>query len=191
MIPRLRNLALVIIAASSLGACTTIELISKYDEPTDSGATALQREISEFTQRIGNAQTDEERSFASNQPFYQQAAVDIDALQVRAQAIYKNRITIEQLQLVEDNLAYLALLHKGCVTAPLTDAQKRAVADKGIDASVDCRVAYGATVEVKNRGSSRLNPLLVPIIKSQLDQQLGAVIALELAKKRGDKEGTK
>ena len=61
MISRLRSLALAFVAASSLGACTTIELISKYDERTDSGATALQRDISEFTQRIANAQTNGDR----------------------------------------------------------------------------------------------------------------------------------
>lgn len=166
--------------------CTSIQLVSKYDETTDKEASAIQKKLSEFFVRQQAASTDAERSFARSQPFYQDVSASLNALQVRAGGIYKNSLTTDQLQLAEDNLAYLALLHKACITGNLSDIQRSAVRAQGVDASLDCRVRYGASADLSNRGNQVLNAALLPPVSNIFDQTFGAVIALELAKKRGE-----
>ncbi|WP_310496413.1 hypothetical protein [Sandarakinorhabdus sp.] len=175
----------VLAAGLVLSACSNIQLVSRYDETTDAGAAKLQRDLSSFFVGIDAAPMGDEATFAANQGFYKRAAIDVSALQARAAGLYKNAITIEQLVLVRDNLAWLALLHKGCVTAPLNAEQKEAVRQNGIDTSLDCRTDHGATADASGRGDRRLNPALLGVVHSLLDQQLGSVMALEMAKKRG------
>ena len=166
--------------------CTTIQLVSKYDETTDKEASVIQKKLSEFFVKQQAASNDAERFFAKSQPFYQDVSASLNALQVRAGGIYKNSLTTDQLKLAEDNLAYLALLHKACITGSLSDIQRKAVRAQGVDASLDCRVQYGASADLPGRGSQALNPALIPPVSNIFDQTFGAVIALELAKKRGE-----
>jgi len=53
-------------------------------------------------------------------------------------------------------------------------------------ASLDCKKSHGATDDISNRGDKSLNPVFTNTIKLMFDQKFGAVIALELAKKRGE-----
>jgi hypothetical protein len=178
--------ALILSLASLLlaPACMTIRLVSDHDERTEIGATELQRQLSTFFVGLQSA-TPEQRRFDFNQPFYRRTVVDLNALQVRASGLSRNSLTQEQLQLVEDNLAYLALLHKGCITA-MTPEIRTAIRENGVDTSADCRTDFGASADVPDRGASMLNPVLVGNLQTQFDQALGAVIALELAKRRGE-----
>jgi hypothetical protein len=180
---------LIVCLGVIVGGCTKIQLISKYDDQTDAAATKLQREFSDFFVKIASAANPSERSYRNNIAFYRTAAVDFAALQVRASAIYKNRITRNQIDLTQTNFAYLLLLHKGCVSGPLTQEQRETVERMGPDLSMDCQTAYGATSDVPDRGDVQLRPILAAVPQRLLDQQFGAILALELAKKRGeDKE---
>lgn len=169
-----------------LSACMSVQLVADYDETIDASATELQHKLSEFFVALQSAEPDGRR-FRANQEFYKSAAADIDALQVRAAAVRKNEITGEQLQLVEDNLAWLALLHKGCTAGQLTPEQREAIRANGVDASLHCRVSFGAVSNLDDRGDNSLNPALLTNVKGQFEQALGAIIALEVAKKRGSK----
>lgn len=169
-----------------LSGCTTIKLVADYDEAIDNGATELQHKLSEFFVNLQSAEPGD-LTFRANQPFYKEAAADLDALQVRAAAVRKNEITSQQLQLVEDNLAELALLHKRCTVGALTQAQRDAIRFSGVDASLHCRTEFGASSDMPNRGDQKLNPRLIGNVKGQFEQSLGAVVALEVAKKRGSK----
>ena len=184
----MRRAVILLLTAASLAGCTTIQLVSKYDETTDKEASAIQKKLSEFFVKQRAAANDSDRHYAKAQPFYQDVSASLNALQVRAGGIYKNRITIEQLQLAEDNLGWLVLLHKRCVEEPLTEAQRTAVRSKGIDTSLDCQVEYGADRNLPARGKEALNAAFIPVASQIFDQTIGAVIALELAKKRGEGE---
>jgi hypothetical protein len=173
----------------ALSGCAPVQLISSYDETTELAASQLQRDFAAFFVRIASATDPEQRAFKNNIDFYREAAVDFSALQVRVGAIYRNQITSGQIDLTQTNFAYLILLHKGCVTGPLTDAQRAAVEQMGPDLSMDCQTLYDASQDVKNRGDVRLSPIVASVPQKLIDQQLGAILALELAKKRGeDKE---
>ena len=184
---RVANALAGVLLPLSLAACMSVQLIADYDETIDSGATELQHKLSEFFVELQSAE-DDGRTFKANQTFYKDAAADLDALQVRAGAVRKNEITSEQLQLIEDNLALLALMHKKCINGPVTQAIRDAIRANGVDASIHCRTAFGASVELPDRGDQRISQAVLPSIKGQFEQSLGAVVALEVAKKRGSKE---
>lgn len=166
------------------GGCSPIQLVSHYDEDIDRDAQQLQRKLDEHFVSLQNADAESLR-FRNQQKFYESVLVDMNALGVRAGAIYRNQKTVEQIDLAKQNLAYLVLLNKNCVSAPLTDEQKRNVKDNGIDLSMHCKVENGATADAMNRGEATLNRFVIPPVQAMFNQQLGAVMALELAKKRG------
>jgi len=177
-----RGIAAIVLLVAG---CTSVQLVSRYDEATDQAANALQRKLDAYFVALQNTPA-EQRKFRNQQKFYEGVVVDLDSLDVRAAGIYKNAPTREQLRLVRDNLAYVVLLHKGCIAGPLSDGQKQAVKDNGVDLSLDCRKDSGATSDLPDRGEQALNPALVGTTRDLFNQQLGAVIALELAKKRGE-----
>jgi len=174
-----------LLGALGVAACTPVQFVSTYDAQTDSAAQTMQHDIATFFVKMATSAVPADTSFAANQDFYQRETVNIGAMQLRAAQIPKNELTIEQLQLIRDNLAFLALLHKHCVAGPLTDAQKAAVHQSGIDASLDCHVASGASADKPGQGAMTLDSFWVPVLSGQFDTSLGAVMRLELAKKRG------
>lgn len=179
-----------------LSGCTTIELVSKYDDQTDEAATAMQKDVTAFFIEIRTALSEKERSFAESQDFYRKQAVSISSMQVRADNIPRNALTQQQLKLVEDQLAILALMHKGCLRAQpgttpaqLTELERRrneAIAEKGMDPSIACRTEFGAYFDAPDRSSHPMDPDYLQIMENQLNSTLGAVMKLEIAKKRGE-----
>ena len=172
-----------------IGACT-VQLVSNYDETIDKETLQLQKKLDGYFTSLHNAGA-EELKYKSQQKFYEGVLVDLNAIGVRAGGIYKNKLTIGQIDLAKENLAYLVLLHKNCITAPLSGEQKEKVKRNGIDLSMDCKVENGATVDAANRGEQGINRFVVTPVQSLFNQHLGAVMALELAKKRGETKSEK
>lgn len=179
--------AIVLSFACVLTSCASIELVSQYDQTTDASATQLQKDIKAFFVKVETTEKASERSFAGNRAFYETALIDTKALEIRAAGIAHNTSTIDQIDLVEQNLALLALMHKGCLTGPPKAEQIEKIKAQGPDLSLDCRIDYGASTDRKGRGGSVLNVYATTQLQQTFDQTLGAVIALELAKKRGEK----
>ena len=176
-----------ILSFAVLSGCTPVQFVSDYDEKTDKDAAILHKKFEAYFVSLQTL-SDEEKKFKNQQSFYEEVLVDLNSLRVRASAIYKNELTEEQLEIIEENLAYLVLLHKKCVQGALTDEQKKRVKENGVDISMDCRIDYGATSDLENRGDEKLTEFLVPPIQQMFNQKFGAVMALELAKKRGETE---
>jgi hypothetical protein len=170
-----------------LSACTSINLVSNYDETIDKDAQALQKKMDTYFISLQSS-SEELRKFKNQQKFYESALADLNSLQVRASGIYKNKLTLEQIDLAKENLAYLVLLHKGCIIASLSAEQKQKVKNNGIDLSMDCKKESGASEDAVGRGEIALNRALVPPIQALSSQHLGAIMALELAKKRGENQ---
>jgi hypothetical protein len=170
-----------------LSACAPIQLVSNYDEVIDQEAQSLQKKMDAYFISLQNSSPDA-RKFKNQQKFYEGALADLNSMQVRAGGIYKNKLTMEQIDLAKENLAYLVLLNKGCVAAPLTAEQKQKVKSNGIDLSMDCKKDNGASEDSAGRGEIVLNQFVVSPIQALFNQHLGAIMALELAKKRGEKQ---
>ena len=175
--------------AVAIGGCSTIQLVSNYDETIDKQAQELQKKLDGYFISLQSAGV-EDLKYKNQQKFYEGALTDLRAMEVRAVAIDKNKLTIEQLALAKENLAYLVLLHKGCISKPLDPDQMKKIKDNGIDLSLDCQKQFGATEDVAGRGDIAINPYLIGPVQDLFNQHLGAVMAFELAKKRGENQKT-
>lgn len=180
---------LLLVLATSMIACSSVQLVSKYDEVIDTQAQHLQKKLDSHLAFLQIAD-DEDLKYKSNRKFYMGTLADLNAMSVRASAIYKNELTIEQIRLVKTNLAYLVLLNKKCVSGALTEEQINKVNESGVDLSMDCNAEKGATQDEIARGEQKLNRFTLPAIQGLFNQQLGYIMALELAKKRGEIEGS-
>lgn len=169
----------------AISGCKSIQLVSNYDETIDSQAQQLQKKLDTYFITMQSASA-EDREYKNQQTFYQGVLSDFDAMEVRASGIYKNQLTIEQIELAKENLAYLVLLHKQCIDKPLSEEQKKNIRKNGIDLSMDCNVSNGASADLADRGDKALNRFVVAPVQSLFNQHLGAIMALELAKKRGE-----
>lgn len=189
-----KNRALLALTLTGLlllaSGCTSIQLVSNYDETIDSQAQQLQKKLDEYFISLQSASADELK-YKSQQQFYEDVLADMNAMQVRAGGIYKNDLTLEQIELARENLAWLVLLHKNCISGPLSDTQKKNVKENGIDLSMDCKTDNGASSDITDRGDSTLNRFVVTPIQNLFNQHFGAMMALELAKKRGETPSNK
>ncbi len=105
------NFLILFLMAFTLGACSTVELISQYDEETDKNVTALHKDITTFLTKLGNKTDFATCSHASNLDFYEQARIDLTTITVRAHAIPKNDITINMLGTLGSSIDTLEQLH--------------------------------------------------------------------------------
>ncbi len=112
----LMRLFATLIVLFTVSGCT-IHLVSSYDEKTDTAVTQLQKEVETFFVTVEGEAGLPECKYDNHKKFYQDAKVSISAIEVRARAIPKNEITIEQVGLLIDSLDQLEKLHKlGCFT---------------------------------------------------------------------------
>jgi hypothetical protein len=103
-------LGLTLLAAGL--SCATVKLVSDYDEKTDTAITAFEREIDGYLGKLVSNAGTPVAAYASNSTFYAGARDDIRAMQFRARALPKNRITVEQLDLLMRSLDALESLHR-------------------------------------------------------------------------------
>jgi hypothetical protein len=93
-------------------SCTSVKLISDYDEITDNTVTQLQRNTSNYfvvlERTIGTVESDYE-NFIS---FFDNAKVDLNTLEIRTAAFEKNKIVQNQIQELEKMIDNLENLHK-------------------------------------------------------------------------------
>lgn len=161
VLPRASITATILIATGlALSACTTVRLISHYDEPTDKALTALHHSTDEFiTKLIGSARSDD-NAFGKHKKFYEDADQQIRRLEFRVASIPKNDKT---RKLVADIRA--TVLGEGKCTE-----------DGGSLRDLHCLPANAA------KGPSKK---ALQISQRNVDQTIGAALALELAKKQG------
>ena len=91
-----------------LSSCT-IKLISDYDEQIDTAATELQQSMD---RHLSALKTATDRSYAPHVDFYVEYGVAVRSVRVRAASHEKNRISIEQYDLMLENLETLRALHE-------------------------------------------------------------------------------
>lgn len=95
-----------------LTSCSTIRLISEYDEITDKAVTSLQEKVSGFFVKMESDIGTKQASYENYKMFYQEAKVDLSTLKIRADAIDKNKIVQNQIVELTSMLGNLEKLHK-------------------------------------------------------------------------------
>jgi len=170
--------------------CSSIQLVSDYDESVDNQSQQLQKKLDGYFVSLQNA-SPAELKYKQQQKFYEGVLTDINSLEVRAGGIYNNKITIDQIKLLKDNFSYLLLMHKKCLDDfdKLPEKEKdnlnKLREDNGPDLSLDCNAQFGAVSDIVGRGEISLSRATVAPLQRIFNQHLGTIMALELAKKRG------
>jgi hypothetical protein len=105
------TLSLVIaLMAVSLGC--TVKLIADYDEIIDKTATDLQGKIETFLTRMERTAGTSEGEYDNNTAFYDEIKGVLSSMKVRARAIPKNELTVQHIELIEENIENLRKLHE-------------------------------------------------------------------------------
>ena len=112
----LRTFPFLFVALIALSGCS-VKLVSNYDENTDKAVTQLQKDFEKFFLTVDNQAGTPECEYENHKQFYIDSNVAISSIEVRAKALDKNEITVEQIGLLKDSLTKLEQLHKkGCFT---------------------------------------------------------------------------
>jgi PHP family Zn ribbon phosphoesterase len=102
--------AFALTIALTLPGCA-VHLISNYDETTDKAVTALQKKTEAHLISLESAGSPD-CTYENHKPFYDEAKVDVSAIEVRAAAIAANEITTQQVHLLANSLDSLEKLHQ-------------------------------------------------------------------------------
>ncbi|GGB75913.1 hypothetical protein GCM10007424_14860 [Flavobacterium suaedae] len=100
---------LLVLSLGILFSCK-VTLISEYDEITDKKITELQEKtstvLSQLEDEIGKD------NYENYKKFYQEVRADLNTLEIRANAIDKNQITINHIAILKSSYDTLESLHK-------------------------------------------------------------------------------
>lgn len=105
-------LAAWLLLALFLSGCSAIRLAGDYDEQTDRGVTALQRNTESFFVRLESVDGDRAAPYAANKAFYGQTKVAISSLRIRADAMERNSLTVRMLDRLQANFDGFAADHR-------------------------------------------------------------------------------
>jgi hypothetical protein len=157
--PALR-LLLACAAAALLAACAGLGRISDYDEPTDRALTALHQHTDDFLVLLIAKAPSDANAFAKHQAFYDEADQRLRRLEFRVASIPKNGKTVKLMENVR-----ASLLGEGQCSAEGTSLK-----------DLHCMPENLA------KGPSKT---ALQIARRNVNQTIGAALALELAKKHG------
>jgi len=102
---------ILILLVVALAGCP-VRFISNYDEKTDEAVTDLQKKVETFFVTAEGQAGLSECKYENHKAFYQEAKVAISTIEVRANAISMNDITLQHVRLLKDSLRKLEDLHK-------------------------------------------------------------------------------
>ncbi|MCQ9640044.1 hypothetical protein MP478_11665 [Chryseobacterium sp. WG14] len=95
-----------------LTSCTSIKLISDYDELTDKKIVAMQEKVTGFVVKIRDEIGTDKANYANYKPFYQDVKVDLETLKIRTNAIDNNKIVQDQVATLAKYIDDLEKVHK-------------------------------------------------------------------------------
>jgi hypothetical protein len=156
-----RNLPMLLIAVIIfVSACSNVRLISDYDEPTDKALTALQQSTDDFVTKLISNAPSEDNAFEKHKKFYEDADQQLRRLEFRVASIPKNDKTKNLVSKIRSSI--------------LGDGKCSEDGESLKD--LHCLPANLA------RGPSKV---ALQISQRNVNQTIGAALALELAKKQG------
>lgn len=133
-------LLLALSCATTLTTGCTIRLIADYDEEIDAAATSLQKQMDAFLTEIA-ASTGAEATHAHHARFYQEYAVEVRSVRIRAASHPKNAISITQYDRMLDSLQELEAAHRDGPIGPEVAAQFRSLFNQAWGAIIALEVA--------------------------------------------------
>lgn len=118
--PAFRKLTgLLLLSVFLLTACK-VTLLSAYDEVTDKTLSEMQQSTTTFFVKHESDPTSPALAYQQSLPFYETLKVKSRTIRIRNNAIEKNRIMIDMLDLLDRNIVLMDSLHKGKPNGLLT-----------------------------------------------------------------------
>lgn len=114
---RVKILTLLLISSFLLIQSCKVQLISDYDEITDKTVTLVQDKVSNYfvkLERVVGTEAGDYKNFTSQ---FDTIKVNLNTLEIRANAIEKNRIVKEQIAELKNMVKELEALHKTGITS--------------------------------------------------------------------------
>ncbi len=104
--------ALFAVSLATGAGCLSIKLVADYDATLDQSITefqkAMERHLTTLDRQIGTPASD----YNNHVSFYDDARVTLSSTRVRACAQSQNEITVQQIDLLIENIAALETMHK-------------------------------------------------------------------------------
>lgn len=100
-------------------SCTTIRLISDYDEITDKAVTSMQDMVSKYFAKLGREIGTEKAKYENYAEYFDDMKVDLNNLKIRANAIENNQIVQNQVLELTNMVVNTEKLHKIGFSSPL------------------------------------------------------------------------
>ena len=114
----------IIILGLTVSGCA-VRLIADYDQKIDDGVTALQKKTEAFLIKLERTCQKPEGEYSNHISFYDEAKVELSALQVRADAIALNELTSVELKDLQDSFEKMEEQHKlGFTPIVVTETRK-------------------------------------------------------------------
>lgn len=113
---RKRAKALLIAAITSVVSCSGY-FIAAYNPQVDSGATQLQQKVDRFLTDLERTAGTPAGEYEQNQAAYGELRGDLEALRELAGSQRGNRLTVQSLDLIGNNLDKLEEMHAGGISA--------------------------------------------------------------------------
>ena len=107
----------ILLTIAALGVSCSSYFIAEYSEAVDGGATKLQQKVDGFLTELQSTAGTAEGDYEGHEEFYAEARSDIDELRTAASLQRGNGITLESLDLIEDNLDKLERMHAQGISA--------------------------------------------------------------------------
>lgn len=177
---------LLITCMAVLSACTTVTLISDYDEQTDKQLTALQQASDTFitgmlaeTPKWDKQKRSVKNTYATQKKFYADFDEKLRALEFRVQSIPKNGKT---QKLVSDIRSVVLLSESEEQRCEEENGGNGIVLKDGEETSLGSLQALHCLEGNKTRGPRRT---ALELAQRNINQVIGAALALEVAKKQG------
>jgi hypothetical protein len=115
----------MLIIGLTVSGCA-IRLIADYDQKIDDGVTALQKKTEAFLIKLERTCQNQEGEYSKHISFYDEAKVELSALQVRADAVALNELTSVELKDLQDSFEKMEEQHKLGFT-PIVVAETRKI----------------------------------------------------------------
>lgn len=96
----------------AVSSCVTVRLIADYDEQIDKGITAFQRSMENHLLTLAGQIGTPAADLSNYDDFYLNTKVNLNALRWRAAVQPKNERTVEQLDILYENVELLIKMHE-------------------------------------------------------------------------------
>lgn len=110
--PRAKKIAGYFLLSIFLFTACKVTLLSAYDEVTDKTLTEMQQSTTTFFVKHETNPGSQDLSYTNSHPFYEGLRVKSRTVRIRNNAIEKNRIMINMLDLLDENISLMDSLHK-------------------------------------------------------------------------------